>query len=286
MAALRVLLLLLLGFGLGGPAWACDGAPTSSLAQDLASVMDGADRQKPRGARKAEIKPGGGELKPGGGELKPGGGELKPKPLPGSFRAVTQGDTPKAADAPKTLTIPSALQTGLQDSWDDSLPKPNKAAEHGGILVTDGDGKVTWRRGTSQAAGWFETNYDDAKAGETILADVHTHPYTKKEGGFTGVAFSGGDYGAMLYQDHRLSLVQSGDTVYAVATTSEWEAKTSGLDDREREDLYNEIQATWDANFDGSDFVADAEHAAKITASKYGLVLYKGAAGGTLKRIN
>ncbi len=290
MAALRALLLSIwLGLWLTVPAWAnpCGGVPTSSVANDLSSLMSTADKAKPKNA----IKPGGGEIKPGGGEIKPGGGEAPVKTKPAakgtskSFRDLTQGTTPKAADAPKTLTLPTKLSEGLQKSWDGSLPK-GKAQEQGGILVTDGKGNLTWRQGAAGAEGWFATNYDDAKAGETILADVHTHPYSKKEGGFTGVSFSGGDYGAMLYQDHKLSLVQSGNVVYAVATTKEWEKKTSGLNDKEREKLYNEIEATWNANFDGTNFVKDAEHAASVTATKYGLVLYKGTNGGTLKRIN
>ena len=61
----------------------------------------------------------------------------------------------------------------------------------------------------------MEPNYDVAQD-ETFIGTFHTHPY---ENGLTGIAFSGGDIASAINEAEWISLVQSGDDVFALIRT-------------------------------------------------------------------
>jgi hypothetical protein len=185
---------------------------------------------------------------------------------------------------PESMELPRELTDGMQAAWDASFPH-GKSQEQGGILVKTKDGKYEWRAGKAGNSGSFTPNTGDLKAGETLIAIGHTHPYDESEGGTTGVGFSGGDLATMIYYNNPIEIVQSGRKTFVVTRTKEFQALADKADTRaKKKALEDQINATWDGAFakaqsDGQDFVEAVRTAVGAVCDKYQLVWYEGEAG-------
>lgn len=191
-----------------------------------------------------------------------------------------------ASEAPASVQIPSSLSTGMKGAWDDSFPD-GKSHEQGGILVRKADGTYEFRRGSSDngTSGTFSVNRGDLKAGETLVASAHTHPYDASEGSHTNVPFSGTDIANLIFNPEPMKMVQSGEGQFVVARSKEFDALFTGKSDADKEVLYGQMKADWDAAFDAAPgtFAQRNDAAVKAVASKYHLLYYSGK-GDTLNR--
>jgi len=188
--------------------------------------------------------------------------------------------------APGKIELPKELIKGMLQSWKKSLPK-GKSLEQGGILVRKKDGLYEWKPGKPGTSGAFTPNYGDVEADEKLVAVGHTHPYSKSEGGHTGVSFSGGDLASIVYEKNPLNIVRSGKKVFVLARTAKFNKLVKGLGDRGKKNLHDKIEALWDKVFSAhTGNVKQAAHAAtKAVCKKYHLVYYIGK-GATLKKVD
>ena len=89
--------------------------------------------------------------------------------------------------------------------------------EHAATLVYDTEGKVKLAHPLAGTPDGVVPNYDVAE-GEILIGTFHTHPY---ENGLTGMAFSGEDIASAINEAEWISLVQSGDDVFALIRTDQ-----------------------------------------------------------------
>lgn len=206
--------------------------------------------------------------------------QMEEKPgakAPTDFDKLMDPKALKAEDAPAAIELPKAAVDGMQEAWDGSLPG-DVSQEQGGNLVRNEDGSYGWRKGKPGTSGYFTPDYGDVGADQELVGIGHTHPYSKKEGGHTGVSFSGGDISSIVWETQPLNLVQSGKTLFVLARTAEFEKRLEGLDDKGKQALGDAMEKMWDdayaAGTDG--LVKDAEAATKKTCAAYDLLYYKG----------
>jgi len=193
------------------------------------------------------------------------------------FKLLAAGGV-SVKNAPEHIGVPRVIQEGAEVAWSKSLPG-TQSQEQGGIIVEDSSGGYGFTAGKSGTSGTFSPNYGDVKKGEKLLGTLHTHPYSKKEGGFTDVTFSGGDLADMANQRDKIALVRSGDGWFAVATSKEFEARVAKA--KSKQDLFNEIDKRWDALFNAA--LGDSKQSAAVATPKvcleFDLLYYVGRDG-------
>jgi len=114
------------------------------------------------------------------------------------------------------------------------------------------------------------------------LSARHTHPYDESEGGATDISLSGGDISSMIYDPAPTGIVQSGDAIFIVAKTKEFEKLVADADTTaKKKTLETEIDDLWDTEFaaaqdEGLDFVEAVEKTARTVCDKYHLLYYAG----------
>ncbi len=204
-----------------------------------------------------------------------------------NFDKITSGHL-NEADAPDAIALPKELSEGMQSAWDGSLPE-GKSQEQGGNLVRNKDGSYGWRKGKAGKSGMFKPDYGDVGKDQTLVGVGHTHPYDKSEGGHTNVSFSGGDISSIVYekQTQPLNIVQSGETVFVLARTEEFEKLLVGLDAAGKRKLEQKIEKTWNdvyTTFKGK-IPERAEAATRATCKAFHLVYYRGK-GGSLTKVD
>jgi hypothetical protein len=194
------------------------------------------------------------------------------------FKLLAAGGV-SVKNAPEHIGVPRVIQEGAEAAWSKSLPG-TKSQEQGGIIVEDSSGGYGFTAGKAGTSGTFSPNYGDVKKGEKLLGTLHTHPYSKKEGGFTDVTFSGGDLADMANQRDKIALVRSGAGWFAVATSKEFEARVAKA--KSKQDLYNEIDKRWDALFNAAP--GNSKESAAVATPKvcleFDLLYYVGDEGG------
>jgi len=207
-----------------------------------------------------------------------GGGGTPPSPAP----APAAGG---GAPAPATFTLPPELKTGMKAAWDASFPG-GKSQEQGGILVRKADGTMEWRPGPAGNSGSFSVNYGDLKAGETLVASAHTHPYDASEGGHTDVTFSGADIGNMALgsRPEDMKFVRSGDGIFMVQETQAFKDFVAAKGDAAAR---AEVVKTWNDSFAAATGTIQerAEAAVKATCQAHHLDYFKGT-GDTLTKVD
>lgn len=203
-----------------------------------------------------------------------------------SFKAASAGDV-ALDDIPDQITLPPDLVQGMDEAWGDSFPD-GSSQEQGGIYVEKPDGSYEWRRGAAGDSGTFSPNWGDRQDGETTRAVVHTHPYDESEGGMRDVAFSGGDFSSLIYQDSpQLDLLQSGETQFGLVQSKEFRQQVAGLDDEGKEKMGQDMETLYDEVFDKHEgsFQEKCDAAARAVAGKYKIAYFKGK-GGELSRVD
>ena len=181
------------------------------------------------------------------------------------------------ASAPVNVTLPKEFTEGLKKAWDASLPGTT-SKEQGGILVSTADGSYKWKAGKDSTSGTFSINYGDVEAGETLVASAHTHPYSAGEGGHTHVAYSDADMANFVTGKERIKVVRSGDGVFMIAKSKEWDDDVKGRSATKIDELKAAIRKCWKDAYSAAtgDLPAKSQAAAKAVAKKFGLLYYVG----------
>lgn len=180
-----------------------------------------------------------------------------------------------SAELPEHIDL-GELNAAMNELWERSIRDidQGRVTEWGGILALDAEGNLTL---TNQVAGTaYSIAFDLSHISDEVIfvGTFHTHPY---ESGLTGMAFSGADIANAINRRESLSLVQSGDLVFAVVRTEktpdqvDWSAIDEELDALYRgyvkEGLFLD-EAAFQANLD--------------LCARYGLAFYWGEIFGEL----
>ncbi len=202
---------------------------------------------------------------------------------PSDFQQIAGGDL-SLDDAPDTIELPEELLDGMEDAWNDSMPR-GRSQEQGGLLVEEDDA-FEWKRGEAGNSGSFNPNYDDMEDGETLVGVGHTHPYDSTEGGFEDVSFSGQDLARLVLVEDNIAVVQSGESLFLAARTEEFNDRLDGLSQSEKLDLFYEMKDVFDTAYDEADgtFQDRVRSGVLAVVDKYDLVYYEGN-GSTLHRV-
>lgn len=205
------------------------------------------------------------------------------------FDALTSGvhgQSISMQQAPSQIVLPKEMTEGMRVAWNKSLPM-GSSQEQGGLLLRNRDGSLKWLASKPGDSQQITLNYDDVNPNQMLLANGHTHPYSKEELGHTRVPFSGGDLAAQVFDEEKLSIVQSGDAMFASAKTREFDALIKGRGPGGRWALSKEIEKFWRNNYReaAGDLREKAEVATRATADWYHLLYYSGKQGA-LQRVN
>jgi hypothetical protein len=203
--------------------------------------------------------------------------------LQSNFDLISGGGVAEAG-APDKIALPKSLQVGMETAWKGSFPK-GASQEQGGIMVKNKDGSYEYKAGKAGSSGTFSPNWGDKGKDQALVGSMHTHPYSEAEGGYEDVSFSGDDISTMIYTGEKVAFVQAGDTHFAVSTTAEWDAVLKPLNDKGKQKLSDQIEATWDKSQSaaGGTPQEGVEAAVKAVCTKYHLTYYRGK-GGTLSK--
>ena len=199
------------------------------------------------------------------------------------FVEMTAG-TLAEKDTATAFKLPVELIDALADAWSKSFPK-TKSKEQGGLLVRKADGTLDWVKATKTTSGTTTLPFDKVPTGSTPIVGAHTHPYSVAEGGFTGVAFSGGDIGNLVSQPLPLKVVYAGTRIFAIAKTTEFEAAVAAAPStaKFRKAIVDDYDAAQTAA--SGDLPAQALEAVKTVCRKYHLALYEGGIDGSLTKV-
>ncbi|WP_259070969.1 DUF4157 domain-containing protein [Mucilaginibacter sp. X4EP1] len=105
-----------------------------------------------------------------------------------SIQRDEKKDPPKPC--PATFTISDDIYKAIADAWSKSGHGGDTVQEQGGKTVTDKTGKSAIRPGSGTGGN---ITYPAEQAGDTTTGTFHTHPYSKSEGSYLGMSFSGAD---------------------------------------------------------------------------------------------
>ena len=191
-------------------------------------------------------------------------------------RRFVDGRCP-TAQLPTTIRL-SGLRRMMKRLWRQSVRDiaAGVVVEHAATLVRGADGKVRLDYAVAGIANAVTPVYT-VGADETCIGTYHTHPYAE---GLTGMAFSDTDIASVIEFEEWISLVQSGDDVFALIRT------TKTVD--------SVVPSVLEADFDQFLNVAlragSSERAALWTANigvcrRYGLAFYAGQVDGNLEVI-
>lgn len=185
----------------------------------------------------------------------------------------------KSSKLPAVLDLVEIRQT-MNALWKASIRDiaAGVVTEHAATLVRCADGKVRLVYPVSGTADDVEPNYDVAQD-ETFIGTFHTHPY---ESGLTGIAFSGRDIASAINEEEWISIVQSGNDVFALIRTDRTSPRVDSLlVARQVDSLYLSGQMQAGLSPPDALFIANLQ-----VCAVYGLAFYAGKIDGKLEVIS
>lgn len=120
-------------------------------------------------------------------------------------------------DLPEEIALPDSLWQQMDELWQRSTANlaEGRVSEWGGVLVLDEHGDLKLVNVVEGTGEWVQLRIG---LDETFVGSFHTHPYAD---GTTGIAFSGADIADAINHGELISIVQSGQDVYAIVRTEE-----------------------------------------------------------------
>lgn len=182
------------------------------------------------------------------------------------------------SDAPKQITFSSKINKQMDGLWGKSFPK-GKSQEFGGTLVRHKSGDTELINTVGGNKGTFSPDRTTNK-NQKLLGVFHTHPYDKREGGYTNVSLSGGDAGYMINKGDAMIMAQSGKGQYLYLRTDQTPKSVN----------YNQLSTDQNTRMselirkNNKSFSEASQIAAAETAKKYNLAYYEGQ-NGVLSRV-
>lgn len=213
----------------------------------------------------------------------------KANPPRSGFDQLTSGEHGHSISmrkAPSQVVLPQEMTQAMRVAWNQSLPMGD-AQEQGGLLVRNQDGSLKWLRSNPGNSREIKLNYRGVNPHQRLLASGHTHPYDKGEHNFTNVPFSGRDLAEHVFENQRLSVVQSGEGMFGSARTKEFDEMVNARDELGQLALSEEIEKFWQSYYDNADgdTPEKAEAATRATSDWYHLLYYTGKQG-VLRRVD
>jgi hypothetical protein len=113
----------------------------------------------------------------------------------------------------------------LEQAWQDSL-KTSTAQEQGGNLVRNYGGSYEIRRMPNDNPNLFDQDDNDVGRLQTLVGQVHTHPYREEKSRVPEqfASFSDGDFDSLMRSDAHLSVLRSGPYTFILAKTKQFNA--------------------------------------------------------------
>lgn len=120
-------------------------------------------------------------------------------------------------DLPEEITLPDSLWQQMDELWQRSIAHiaEGRVSEWGGVLVLDEQDKLKLIGVVEGTGERVQLAFD---LDVTFVGSFHTHPYTD---GTTGIAFSARDITDTINSGELISIVQSGQEVFALVRTGE-----------------------------------------------------------------
>ena len=142
----------------------------------------------------------------------------------------------KSNELPPSLDL-SAIAADMNNLWKQSIRdiKQGVVYECAGTIVLDTSGHL---RLVNQIEGTSDFVSPDVKINvcQRFVGTFHTHPYEDET---TGIAFSGGDIAGAILGKEQISIVQSGEEVFALVRTEKTPTSVNYIDiKQELEDVF------------------------------------------------
>jgi hypothetical protein len=176
------------------------------------------------------------------------------------------------AELPEQLELGEQVTQQMDALWQKSVRDIDKGVvnEYGAILVKGQDGELKL---VNLVEGEEDRVRPDREVAEDekLLGTFHTHPYRE---GYTRVAFSGQDIAYAINTHDSITVVQSGEDVFALIPTD----KTPDVVDPDV--LKKGFRESLGQHAEGGMTFPEAMYAANLDiCEKYGIALYRGRRG-------
>jgi len=183
-----------------------------------------------------------------------------------------------SAELPERIDL-GGLNAAMNELWERSIRDIDQGTvtEWGGVLILDLEGNLKLVNQKEGAADHIDLDESCISDDETYVGTFHTHPYAS---GLSGMAFSGADIAQAINRGAALTLVQSGDVVFALVRTEKTPSQVDwGRLRKELDNLYLGYlaegmfpdEAAFEANLD--------------VCARYGLAFYWGEVFDELKEV-
>jgi RHS repeat-associated protein len=169
--------------------------------------------------------------------------------------------------------LSSDLLSALDAAWKASFNKDGTVMENGGSIFSGANGKQVVKPGAQGTSGEIQGNqYPTPGNNQTFGGTFHSHPYSKAEGGHTGVSFSSGDIEFLAEGSHGDKIIVTGGTAIFVLT----------VDDPKKAKNCLTCDKEWQKGFNSNpknSFQSKVEAAVKNAVKTCGMCYYKATKG-------
>jgi hypothetical protein len=193
---------------------------------------------------------------------------------------LAAGVQPETA-TPTDVRLPPNIVSELERAWKDTLAT-KVAHEQGGNLVKNYSGGYGIRRRKNDNANLFDQDDRDVGTLQTLVAQVHTHPYREEKDKVPEqyASFSDGDFDSLMRSDAHMSLLRSGPYTFLLAKTKQFQklvAQTNNDEDK-LADLARRMTRCYDAAADRTEgsFSQQVEAGVLAVCEAFHLVYYSG----------
>lgn len=195
---------------------------------------------------------------------------------------------PDERATPTGVRLPPNIVQALEQAWQDTL-KSKVAYEQGGNLVHNYSGGYELRRRENNDPRQFDQEDKDVGRFQTLVAQVHTHPYREEKDQVPEqfASFSDGDFDALMRSDAHLAVLRSGPYTFMLAKTKQFNAMVDQLANNEEKlkAFAARMATTYNRAADATEgaFSEKVEAGVMAVCEQFHLVYYEGQ-GGDLTR--
>lgn len=174
----------------------------------------------------------------------------------------------RSRELPLSISL-GGLNAVMNHLWKKSIRyiARGEVREYGGTLALDRKGELKITNVTEGSKDKIVLKHEVGE-GETYVGTFHTHPY---ETGRAGIAFSGADLADAINNSNVITLVQSGEWVFAAIRTQKTPSQVDWLE------LNRELDKAYEGYLNEGIFPQEAAFLANLDmCATYGLAFYYG----------